>query len=237
MTNLISSIDWAFFGASMDTLYYVIRILVAGICGFCIGYERKTRSKEAGIRTHTIVCMASALLMIISKYAFVDQLDWGTKGADTARIAAQIVSGIGFLGAGIIIYRRDTLYGLTTAAGIWAAAGIGMALGAGMYILGVATTVLLIILQVFLHAPIKAFKGRLYITLRATIIIKDDTVIQQMRDLFNINKFTKFKTVRNENVMTADVEFATNRAYSPEELYNIIQEYDFIKTLEKHEEI
>ena len=119
----------------------------------------------------------------------------------------------------------------------WAAAGIGMALGAGMYILGVATTVLLIILQVFLHAPIKAFKGRLYITLRATIIIKDDTVIQQMRDLFNINKFTKFKTVRNENVMTADVEFATNRAYSPEELYNIIQEYDFIKTLEKHEEI
>ena len=109
MTNLISSIDWAFFGASMDTLYYVIRILVAGICGFCIGYERKTRSKEAGIRTHTIVCMASALLMIISKYAFVDQLDWGTKGADSARIAAQIVSGIGFLGAGIIIYRRDRL--------------------------------------------------------------------------------------------------------------------------------
>ena len=237
MTGLVSSVNWEFVGIGMDNLYFVIRILVAGICGFCIGYERKTRSKEAGIRTHTIVCMASALLMIISKYGFMDQIDLGAKGADSARIAAQIVSGIGFLGAGIIIYRRDTLYGLTTAAGIWAAAGIGMALGAGMYVLGVAATVLLIILQVFLHAPIKAFKGRFYITLKATIIIKDDSVIQQMRDLFNINKFTKFKTVRTDDLLTADVEFATNRAYSPEELYNIIQGYDFIKTLEKHEEI
>ena len=89
-----------------------MRILYAVILGFAIGFERKLRFKEAGIRTHTIVCGGSALIMVVSKYAFADSPDY-----DASRVAAQIVSGIGFLGAGMIIYRRQAVHGLTTAAG------------------------------------------------------------------------------------------------------------------------
>lgn len=102
----------------------LLNILLAAVLGFFIGLERKLRSKEAGIRTHTIVCIGSALMMVVSKYAFGD-----TESADTARVAAQIVSGIGFLGAGIIMFRGKQMHGLTTAAGVWATAGVGMACG------------------------------------------------------------------------------------------------------------
>ncbi len=237
MNGILASIDWAWFGISVETGYYVLRILAAGFCGFCIGYERKTRSKDAGIRTHTIVCMAAALLMILSKYGFADQAVEGVKGADSARIAAQVVSGIGFLGTGIIFYRRDTLHGLTTAAGIWAAAGIGMAFGAGMYILGFATTVVLIILQVVLHSPIKAFKGRTYAMLKATVILKDEDTIELIKELFNVIKFIKFKTIRTPDECIAEIEFVTNRIFMANELFEITQNYDFIKTLEKTDEV
>ena len=108
----------------LNELRYLISILVAVVLGFAIGYERKLRFKEAGIRTHTIVCVGSALIMVVSKYGFGDSAE-----ADAARVAAQIVSGIGFLGAGIIVYRRHEIHGLTTAAGVWATAGVGMAAG------------------------------------------------------------------------------------------------------------
>ena len=111
----------------MDKLYNELWILVdlalAAVLGFLIGFERKIRYKEAGVRTHTIVCIGSALMMAVSKYAF------GGQTADAARVAAQIVSGVGFLGAGMIVYRQHNVHGLTTAAGVWATAGIGMACG------------------------------------------------------------------------------------------------------------
>ena len=110
----------------LEELKYLISILVSVILGFAIGYERKLRFKEAGIRTHTIVCVGSALIMVVSKYGFGDSIE-----ADASRVAAQIVSGIGFLGAGIIIYRKHEIHGLTTAAGVWATSGVGMAAGAG----------------------------------------------------------------------------------------------------------
>lgn len=117
-------------------LEYILRIVIAGICGICIGTERTHRSKEAGIRTHCIVALGAALMMVISKYGFSDIVagENGMRGADGARIAAQVVSGIGFLGAGMIFVRKDMITGLTTAAGIWVTSGIGMAIGAGMYV-------------------------------------------------------------------------------------------------------
>jgi len=142
---------------SMETLSFYgemfIRIIVAGICGFLIGYERTKRFKEAGIRTHVIVCMAAALMMIISKYGFTDlvdasgQLFSGVKEADPSRIASQIVSGVSFLGAGVIFHNNSGITGLTTAAGIWATAGIGMAIGGGMYGLGVFSSVAIFAFQ------------------------------------------------------------------------------------------
>jgi len=137
-------------------LHYFLRIIIAAFCGFMIGRERKNRAKEAGVRTHCIVALASALMMIISKYAYFDLISGNLfPGADIrldpSRVASTIVSGIGFLGAGMIFVQRQTVTGLTTAAGIWATAGIGMAIGAGMYPVGIVATVLILIIQSVLH--------------------------------------------------------------------------------------
>ena len=108
---------------------YLVRIFVAACLGLLIGSERKNRNKSAGIRTHVIVALGAALIMVVSKYGFMD-----VEKADAARVAAQVVSGIGFLGAGVIFVRNNLVNGLTTAAGIWATAGVGLALGSGMYL-------------------------------------------------------------------------------------------------------
>ncbi len=134
---------------------YVARLVISVICGFVIGYERKNRNKEAGIRTHVIVTLASCLMMMVSKYGFAD-LD--AARFDGSRIASQIVSGIGFLGAGMIFVHKNSIKGLTTAAGIWATSGIGMAIGSGMYFVGIVTTIMVVLLQIFLHIELKALK-------------------------------------------------------------------------------
>lgn len=140
-----------------QNLDFFLRIIAACLCGALIGTERSKRFKEAGVRTHIIVCCGAALMMIISKYGFVDltKLDGtdfsGVRGADSARIAAQVVSGISFLGAGVIFKHGNTVRGLTTAAGLWATAGIGLAIGAGMYPLGIFTAVLVAVLQILTH--------------------------------------------------------------------------------------
>ena len=136
---------------------FFLRVLVACVCGAAIGVERSKRLKEAGIRTHIIVCCAAALTMIVSKYGFADMVSsdgaglYGTKGTDPARLAAQIISGVSFLGAGIIFRNGSSIKGLTTAAGIWATAGIGLAIGAGMYVVGIFTTVVVAVIQILMH--------------------------------------------------------------------------------------
>ena len=135
-------------------LHLIFRIVVAAICGIAIGTERRNRAKEAGIRTHCVVACGAALMMIVSKYGFFDMLEFVDAAdfkPDPSRVAAQIVSGVGFLGAGIIFIQKKTVTGLTTAAGIWATSGIGMAIGAGMYLVGVAATLILLSAQILLH--------------------------------------------------------------------------------------
>ena len=129
------SIDWVL----------ITRLVIAGLLGAAIGLEREFRAKEAGVRTHFIVALGSALFMIISQYAF------GDKQHDAARVAAQVVSGIGFIGAGVIIFQRNVVRGVTTAAGLWVAAAIGMACGDGMYSVAVAATVLTLFCLEIMH--------------------------------------------------------------------------------------
>ncbi|WAH42472.1 MgtC/SapB family protein [Alicyclobacillus fastidiosus] len=124
---------------------FILRLLLSGVLGAAIGVERKVHYKQAGVRTHFVVAIGSALMMIISKYGFTDVIDNHTIVLDPSRIAAQVVSGIGFLGAGVIIFQRNAIRGLTTAAGVWATAGIGLAVGAGQYILGTICTVLVLV--------------------------------------------------------------------------------------------
>ncbi len=131
-------------------LEYLLRIVLSALCAFFIGLERERRLKNAGIRTHIIVAISACLMMIISKYGFFDVLERGLS-VDASRIAAGVVSAIGFLGAGVIYVRKETTVGLTTAAGLWATVGIGLALGSGMYVLGIATTICILLSQFLLH--------------------------------------------------------------------------------------
>jgi len=133
------------------TLEFVLRLAVAALLGGIIGAEREYHAKEAGVRTHLLVALGSALFTVLSMYAFVA---FGGK-YDAARVAAGVVTGVGFLGAGVIIFQKQMVRGLTTAAGLWVTASIGMACGAGMYILAVAATAImmfcLILLGIIFH--------------------------------------------------------------------------------------
>lgn len=125
---------------------YLLRIVIATVLGLIIGSERKNRNKSAGIRTHAIVALGAALMMVVSKYGFFD-----SEKGDAGRLAAQVVSGIGFLGAGVIFVRNNLVNGLTTAAGMWATAGVGLAMGSGMYAIGISSTLLMILTQFITH--------------------------------------------------------------------------------------
>ena len=124
---------------------FALRLLVAGLMGVLIGLEREYRAKEAGYRTHFLVALGSCLMMIVSQYGFMEVLKTDLIRLDPSRIAAQVVSGIGFIGAGTIILQKQIVRGLTTAAGIWATSGIGLAVGAGMYAVGISATLLVLL--------------------------------------------------------------------------------------------
>lgn len=126
-------------------LEFIFRLFLAGVLGALIGLDREYRAKEAGYRTHFLVSLGSALLMILSQYGFMDIIEHQGVNLDPSRIASQVVTGIGFIGAGTIIFQKQIVRGLTTAAGIWVTAGIGMSIGAGMYWLGTSAAILTLI--------------------------------------------------------------------------------------------
>lgn len=130
----------------MSEWEFVLRIFVATVLGGLIGLEREYRAKEAGFRTHFLVALGSALFMIVSAYGFSTVPMVATSRWDVARIAAQVVTGIGFIGAGTIIFHKseNVVSGLTTAAGLWVTAAIGLACGGGMYVIAIASTILVL---------------------------------------------------------------------------------------------
>lgn len=141
---------------------FCMRIVISMIAGAAIGLERSHRFKEAGVRIHVIVYCTTAVLMIISKYGFADlvmsngEYLSGTKGVDAARIAAQAVSGISFLCAGVIFKTGSNVRGLTTAAGLWLTAVLGLAFGAGMYLIGFFALFMVLVMQFFILRPFKS---------------------------------------------------------------------------------
>ena len=124
---------------------FVWRLVLAALFGTIIGLDREYREKEAGFRTHFLVSLGSALMMIVSQYGFSEILTHDGVSLDPSRIAAQVVSGIGFIGAGTIIFNHQIVRGLTTAASLWAPAGIGLTAGAGMSWLALAATILTLV--------------------------------------------------------------------------------------------
>ncbi len=179
---------------------YILRVIIAAICGGVIGYEREKRLKNAGIRTHILVSMSAALMMIISKYGFFDValVNEGIR-VDASRVAASVVSAIGFLGAGVIFVRKENTIGVTTAAGLWATVGLGLAIGAGMYFAGVIFTVLVLLVQLVLHN--KRFKFSTQTT--GSIVLRIDNsnfTIGQVNSVFKEKKLD----VRNMRLVLRD---------------------------------
>lgn len=164
-----------------DNLEFFVRLLLSAALGALVGLERSKRQKEAGVRTHCIIACTSALFMILSKYAFMDLVNIsGIRGADPARIAAQVVSGISFLGAGVIFKNGNSIRGLTTAAGMWGTAAVGMAIGAGMYWVGFIEAAILVAIQIILHRfPV----GADALTTQEILVEMADT--QEMQDKFD----------------------------------------------------
>lgn len=124
---------------------FILRLLAATFLGAVIGFEREYHAKEAGIRTHLLVALGACLFMIISVYGFDFMLDRDHVSYDPSRIASQVVTGIGFIGAGTIILQKQMVRGLTTAAGLWVTAAIGLACGNGMYLIAIVTTIVVLI--------------------------------------------------------------------------------------------
>lgn len=207
----------------------LISLLIAIVLGFVIGFERRLRSREAGIRTHAIVCVGAALMTLVGKYGFSDM-----KSYDASRIAAQIVSGIGFLGAGIIMFRQKEVRGLSTAAGIWATAGVGIAAGAGLYIVATGATIILVAAQCLLNAQWKIFhikqKYRLNIVFKQTH--GEEAII---KDLFCVKHFHSFHIGSDgdgdESICEASI--STEREFSSEKLIAIRKKYPFIISIER----
>lgn len=137
----------------------VLRLAVSAVLGSVIGMERERLSWAAGLRTHMLVCVGATLIMIVSAFGFTDILGTEHVVLDPSRIAAQVVSGIGFLGAGTILLRRDMIRGLTTAASLWTVAAVGLAVGSGLYVAATSATVLILLIL----AGIKPLERRIWV--------------------------------------------------------------------------
>ena len=196
----------------IQELKYLVSILVALVLGFAIGYERKLRFKEAGIRTHTIVCVGSALMMVVSKYGFGDSIE-----ADASRVAAQIVSGIGFLGAGIIIYRKHEIHGLTTAAGVWA-------------------TAIIIAAQCLFHANWKIFRTKKFFQLKICFICTDGET-DKIKELFQVERFNRLVIEQKGEDTVYHATLNTDKEFSSRRLGEIMEQNKFIRSIERCDEI
>ncbi|MBQ3984628.1 MAG: MgtC/SapB family protein [Bacteroidales bacterium] len=182
-----------------EVVHLIIRLLAAAVLGAAIGYEREYRGKGAGVRTHMLVCVGACLFMLISKYGFGD-----TARFDAARVAAGVVSGIGFLGGGLIIKGKTNLItGLTTAAGLWVTAAIGLGAGSGLVIMAAVATLLVLLCMDILNCVSFKLGERIVNVVFASKDDKDLTVaIQDLGkqvDNFFLNK--KDDTYRAEIVL------------------------------------
>lgn len=183
----------------------IIRLLVAGLLGAIIGLEREYRAKEAGIRTHFLVALGSALMMLVSQYGFCGCLAYLSDTVpvtefklDPSRVAAQVVSGIGFLGAGTIMMHKQIVHGLTTAAGIWAVAGIGLAIGGGMYVIGTAGAFLILAGLETLHWATRGIRS--HMTSLSFLIGSPVMLIEVIRALTkNHYKIAKYSVTQQDD--------------------------------------
>ena len=209
---------------------YLLRVLVGALCGMVIGYERESRLKMAGIRTHTIIAMAASLMVVVSKYGFFDSVQF-----DASRVAASVVSALGFLGAGIILNRKNGISGVTTAAGTWANLGIGMTIGAGMWTLGIGSTLMLLIFQYLFHKQLRIFKDN-NISHMVLHIGKNESkvreeIIASLTDL-QIQIVSTHLNIYDDESIEANLDVIFPKDFSTDEIIALMSQYREIASID-----
>lgn len=206
-----------------EELIQVFRVIVAIVLGAIIGFEREKYGRPAGLRTHMIVCVASALAMLVSIYAF----DTG----DPARLAAQVISGIGFIGAGTIIRGDKDITGITTASTIFICAIIGLASGAGYYFGAIVTTILaLVILSCFTSIELKLSQGRKYRSNLTLMLKNEDKVMERLKQFLAESNIAvsslEYKSVMQEGEKLYKVNVAFEKYIRVNELNAFLNKID-----------
>ncbi len=219
-----------------DCLDLGLRVILSAICGAIIGLERERRYKNAGLRTHIIVAIAGAILMIVSKYGFIDIASTPDLRltSDGGRIAAGVIQSIGFLGAGVIYVRKESVLGLTTAAGLWATVGIGLCFGSGMYVLGISTTAIIMLVHLLLRIHHQRMPTQTVGVITCNLT-KHDMTIDNL--VYHFKEFgatlRDFSYTRNEEVgviIKANVVFSDKRSII--EHVEIMKSFEFIDSFE-----
>lgn len=213
----------------MISTEFLLRIAAAALLGGLIGIERGFRAKEAGFRTHFLVALGAAVFMVLSAHGFEDVVFNDNIRLDVSRIAAQVVSGIGFIGAGTIIFQRQAVHGLTTAAGLWVTAAIGMAAGAGLYLIAAFTTVLVLLGLEVLHSLLPHVNTRV---ITATFTAKErsqvDKLLEQLKaDGVIISGFASSTDTAGRLVVKLDMKAAHSK-YS-DNLLHLLLELDGVE--------
>ena len=219
--NVVKLIKEMSLNELFEQLWMLPDLLLSVLLGFIIGLERRLRSKEAGIRTHTMVCTGAALMMVISR---------NIGASDPARIAAQIVSGVGFLGAGMIVYKQHEVKGLTTAAGVWATAGVGMACGGGLYIVAVGGTFIMLFVQCILH--LKPFRNIKMYSVKIEFLQTGEEN-HRIKEIFGTDRFNHLVLIREKDRIIYSATLNTEEEFSSTRLNQIMADNDFICSIER----
>lgn len=227
------------------TYEIIIRLALATLLGSIIGFERQRREWAAGLRTHMLVCVGSALVMIVSAYGFSDVINKPGIVLDPSRVAAQVISGIGFLGAGTILFmKNEVVRGLTTAAGLWTVAAIGLAVGGGLYLAAAITTFLVfIILAAIKPLEERVFRKNKYNGLKLTVkrnqvnlehiqqtLTKHGIIIKEVRispafndngDNDEVSIYIQKQSARNKNILTVVDDIRKLHAVNTVDFYTL----------------
>lgn len=218
----------------LSTNEIIIRLALASLFGALIGLERERKHWAAGLRTHMMVCVGACLIMMVSAFGFSDILGTPNVTLDPSRIAAQVVSGIGFIGAGtILLLKQGTIKGLTTASGLWTVAAIGLATGGGMYFAAIATTVIAIIILWALK-PLEM----MYLKKNKQKVLKITTQTESSNnEIFkkiltnSAIKIQNFSFEKNEDELVYQLEFENENTVILDDIINEIKQLSSVKSI------
>ncbi len=217
---------WEFFGT------VALRMFAAMACGAVVGFERKKRAKKAGIRTHCLVALGTALFAIVSKYGFNDLLRDGFN-ADIARVAANVVTGVSFLGAGVIFLKNKSVSGLTTAAGIWTVSAVGLAFGCGLYSVGAVGTVCMVFCQYVIYRPLRKLEGHDPHNVQVTLAPGEDNLANFVKMMKGIDKDFSVVSLTKRTDGCVDMVFIIKTGADPVfDIYDFMDKHRYITRME-----